>query len=174
MSSLPRRLTCPRCPVIEHLPPWLHVLQAGAAWGNAGCDGGLMRGAFEYAAGAGVPLCPNATYPYYGPTSTCRASPTSPACTSAHRGSPPVPSRSLRIPGPYSLSGLRRACQGVSTFEHSTFCAAPPFLGRSHCCVSRTYVALLKPQCGSPAATSPIALLIAARNWRLEHDDRRR
>lgn len=53
---------------------------AGAAWGNAGCDGGLMRGAFEYAAGAGVPLCPNATYPYYGPTSTCRASPTSPAC----------------------------------------------------------------------------------------------
>ena len=47
---------------------------AGKAFGNAGCDGGQMRGAFNYAAKSGEPLCLERGYEYFGPLGPCRAS----------------------------------------------------------------------------------------------------
>jgi hypothetical protein len=85
---------------------------AGGAWGNQGCAGGLMDGAFRWAAawqrtsgggisgggisgggisgrggsgsgGAGLPLCVAAEYPYYGPTAAGAGTPA--ACAARAR-----------------------------------------------------------------------------------------
>ena len=46
---------------------------AGSKFGNSGCSGGLMDGAYRYAITSGDPLCKEANYSYYGPVGKCRA-----------------------------------------------------------------------------------------------------